>query len=114
MCDGSAEVWSQEPDAAGNAAAVATQAVTVAETVPTVTIAPVDGNDVINSAEAHAAGGVPLTGTVTGLAANSSFLVTVADAGVTKSYTPTVNAAGTGWSAAIPPPDRAASPNATP
>ena len=85
----------QVTDANGNQSTVASQTVTVAETGPTVTIALVDGNNVINFAEAHAAGGVPLSGTVTGIAANSSFQVTVTDNGVTKSYTATVNAAGT-------------------
>jgi len=60
---------------------------------------------VINFAEAHAAGGVPLSGTVTGIAANSTFQVTVTDNGVTKSYTATVNAAGTAWTATIPSTD---------
>ena len=40
-----------------------------------VTIALVDGNNVINATEAHA--GVPLSGTASGLAANSTFQVTV-------------------------------------
>jgi len=63
------------------------------ETLPTVTINPVDGTNVINAAEA--ANGVALSGNVSGLAANSTFLVTVTDNGVTKSYTATVTAAGT-------------------
>ena len=90
----------QVTDANGNQSTVATQTVTVAETGPTVTIAAVEGNNVINAAEASA--GVPLSGTVTGLAANSTFQVTVTDNGVTKSYTATVNAAGTAWTATIP------------
>ena len=62
----------------------------MAETAPTLTIAPVDGNNVINAAEAAA--GVALTGTVSGLAAGSTFNVTVTDNGVTKTYVATVNA----------------------
>ena len=73
---------------------------TVAETGPTLTIAPVDGNSVINAAEAAA--GVPLSGAVSGIAGGSTFNVTVTDNGVTKTYVATVNAAGTTWSATIP------------
>ena len=62
---------------------------TVAETGPTVTIALVDGNNVINRMRGGS-GVVTVTGTVTGIAANSSFQVTVTDNGVTKSYTATV------------------------
>src|SRR5207237_5591775 len=91
---------------------IPTQSVTVPETGPAVTIALVDGNNVINFAEAKAAGGVPLTGTVTGIAANSTFQVTVTN-GVTKSYTATVNAAATGWSATIPSTDALALANGT-
>src|SRR6202034_2566723 len=90
---------------------VATQSVTVAESGPTVTIALVDGNDVINATEAQA--GVPLSGTVSGLAANSTFEVTVTDNGVTKDYVATVNAAGTGWTATIPSADATALANGT-
>ena len=79
----------------------------------TVTIDPVDGNNVITLAEAQAAAGVPLSGTVTGLAANSTFQVTVTDEEVTKSYTATVNAAGTAWTATIPSSDATALANGT-
>ena len=84
----------------------------MAETGPTLTIAAVDGNNVINFAEAHAAGGVPLTGTVSGIAAGSPFNVTVTDNGVTKTYVATVNSAGTGWSATIPSTDAVPWPTA--
>ena len=73
------------------------------------TIAPVDGNNLINAAEAAA--GVALGGTVSGLAANSTFQVTVTDNGVAKSYTATVDAVGTGWSATIPASDAVALAN---
>ena len=106
--DGSAQVT----DVNGNTA-TASQAVTVAETRPTVTINPVDGNNVINNAEAHASGGVPLSGTVSGIAANSTFTVTVTDNGVTHNYTATVNAAGTSWSATIPSTDATTLANGT-
>src|SRR6202048_902514 len=113
LANGTATVSAQVTDGNGNQSTVASQTVTVAETGPAVTIALVDGNNVINFAEAHAAGGVPLSGTVTGIAANSSFQVTVTDNGVTKSYTATVNAAGTGWTATIPSSDALALANGT-
>src|SRR5207244_9263741 len=69
------------------------------------------GDNIINRSEAAA--GVSLTGTVTGIAANSTFQVTVTDNGVTKNYTATVNAAGTGWSATIPSTDALALANGT-
>ena len=111
LANGTATVSAQVSDANGNQSTVATQTVTVAETGPTVTIAAVEGNNVINAAEASA--GVPLSGTVTGLAANSTFQVTVTDNGVTKSYTATVNAAGTAWTATIPASDATALANGT-
>src|SRR5262249_51803858 len=100
LVNGPATVSAQVTDTYGNQSTLASQTVTVAETLPTVSINAVDGNNVINAAEAAA--GVPLSGTVSGFAPNSTFLVTVTDNGVTKSYTATVNAAGTGWNATIP------------
>jgi hypothetical protein len=82
--------------------AQATQTVTVAETLPTVTINAID-NGLINAAAA--AGGVALSGSVTGLAANSTFQVTLSDGAFSKSYTATVNSAGTGWTATVPAAD---------
>ena len=77
----------------------------------TVTIDPVDGDNIINNAEAHAAGGVALSGTVSGAAANSTFTVSVVDGSFSKTYTATVNAAGTGWTATIPETDAVTLPN---
>jgi VCBS repeat-containing protein len=74
----------------------------VGTSAPTVAIDRIDGNNVINFAEAHAAGGVALSGSVSGLAANSTFQVKLADGAFSKSYTATVNAQGTGWTATIP------------
>src|SRR5207248_1586206 len=109
---GTATVSAQVTDANGNPSAIATQSVTVAETLPTVAITtPIAGDNIINRSEASA--GISLTGTVTGIAANSSFQVTVTDNGVTKSYTATVNAAGTSWSATIPSIDALALANGT-
>ena len=106
LANGTATVSAQVTDALGNQSALASQSVTVAETGPVVTISLVDGNNVINASEAAA--GVALSGTVTGLAGNSTFQVTVTDAGFNKSYTATVNAAGTAWRAMIPSGDAAA------
>ena len=110
LANGTATVSAQVTDVNGNSA-TASQAVTVAETGPTLTIAAVDGNNVINAAEA--APGVPLSGTVSGIAANSTFTVTVTDNSVTHNYTATVNAAGTAWSATIPSTDAQALANGT-
>jgi FecR-like protein/Big-like domain-containing protein len=110
LADGIATVSAQVLDANGNSGS-ASQAVTVAETAPTVTIATVDGNDVINVAKAEA--GVALSGSVSGIAANSTFTVTVTDAGVVKTYVATVNTAGTGWNATIPAADATALANGT-
>ncbi|WP_426442221.1 hypothetical protein [Bradyrhizobium genosp. P] len=99
LANGTATVSAQVTDANGNTAS-ASQSVTVAETGPTVTIAAIEGNNVINAAEAAA--GVALSGMVSGVAANSSFLVTVTDNGVVTTYTATVDAAGSTWSATIP------------
>ena len=112
LANGTATVSAQVTDANGNQASFS-QAVTVAETGPTLTIAAVEGNNIINFAEAHAAGGVPLSGTVSGIAAGSLFNVTVTDNGVTKTYVATVNIAGTGWSATIPSTDAVALANGT-
>ena len=84
---------------------------TVAETGPTVTINAVEGNNVINLPRRVA--GVALGGTVSGLAANSTFNVTVTDNGVIKTYVATVNGAGTAWSATIPSTDATALANGT-
>ena len=83
----------------------------MAETGPTITIAAVEGNNIINHTEALA--GVALSGTVSGLAANSTFNVTVTDNGVVKTYVATVNGAGTTWSATIPATDATALANGT-
>ena len=71
LANGTATVSAEVTDVNGNIA-TASQTVTLAETLPTVAINEVDGNNVINYAEAHAAGGVPLSGTVRGIAANST------------------------------------------
>src|SRR5439155_1322056 len=91
LANGTATVTAQVTDANGNSSTVATKSVTVAQTLPLLTITtPIAGDNILNRSEAAA--GVSLTGTVTGIAANSTFQVTVTDNGVTKSYTATVNA----------------------
>ena len=92
LANGTATVSAQVTDALGNQSALASQTVTVAETLPTVSINPIDGNNVINAAEAQV--GVALSGTVSGLAADSTFNVTVTDGAFIKTYTATVNGGG--------------------
>ena len=111
--DGTATLSTQVTDAYGNVSAPATDTVTVSETPPTVTIAAVDGDNVINNAEAHAAAGVALSGTVSGLAAGATFVVTVTDGSFDKTYTATVNSAGNGWTATLPEADAITLANGT-
>ena len=70
--------------------------------LPDVTISANDGagNTIINHAVAQT--GLMLSGSVTGLTPGSTFAILVADGSFSKSFTATVNAAGTGWTAAIP------------
>jgi hypothetical protein len=137
--------------------AQASEKVTVAETLPTVTINKINGNDVINNQscgggddddghdggdesdwqggqggrsdrgswgqddhedddddEHHqSASPLQLSGSVTRVAANSTFQVKVSDGGFSKSYTATVNAAGTAWTATVPATDVVQLPNGT-
>ena len=99
---GALAVTAQVTDQFGNTSATATQTFTVEETLPTVTISAfaADGDNVINHSEAQ--DGVTLSGSVTGLAANSTFDITATDGSFTNTYSATVNAAGTGWTATIP------------
>ena len=108
LANGTATTAAQVADGFGNPASFS-QNVTVAETGPVLTINPVDGNNIINAV--NAANGVALTGSVSGLVANTTFNVTVTDNGVTKIYTATVN--GSGWSATIPAADAMALANGT-
>ena len=109
---GAATISAQAIDAYGNVSAAVTQTVTVEETLPTLTITEVEGNNVINSTEAHAAGGVALSGTSTGLASGSTFQVSVVDGTFSKSYTATVGTGGA-WAATIPETDAITLPNGT-
>ena len=64
LANGSYTVTANLTDVAVNPATEATQTVTVQETGPTITMAAIDGTDVINAAEAVA--GVSISGTESG------------------------------------------------
>jgi hypothetical protein len=137
LANGTATVSAQVTDPYGNQSALASQSVTVAETLPTVTINKINGNDVINNAGACSdnaqqcqwgwqwtcgeggdsdtghASALTLTGSVSGVAPKSTFQVTVTDGSFSSSFTATVNAAGTSWTAMVPASDVAELPNGT-
>ena len=113
LTDGTATISAAVYDQFGNNSGVLTHTVQVHETIATATIGTVAGDNNINYAEAHAAGGIQLSGTVTGLAAGVTFGVMVSDNGVSHTYTATVNGAGTGWTATIPMVDAAQLDNGT-
>src|SRR5205814_1797532 len=99
FADGTATVTAQVTDQYGNVSTQAVQSVAVHETRPT------DGKSVVEGGriDAAAAGaGEALSGSVSGLAANSTFQITLTDGAFSKSSAATVNAAGTGWTATIP------------
>ena len=105
LANGTATVTAQVTDPYGNQSSPATQTLTVAETLPTVTISAINGNNVINHAQAVTSGGVPLSGSVSGLAPGTTFTVIVTDGAASTDYTATVDGAGTGWTARIPSSD---------
>ena len=105
LANGTATVTAQVTDPYGNQSSPATQTLTVAETLPTVTISAINGNNVINHAQAVTSGGVPLSGSVSGLAPGATFTVIVTDGAASTDYTATVDGAGTGWTARIPSSD---------
>ncbi len=113
LTNGSATLSAQVTDAYGNISALTTDTLTISEPPPTVTIAVVAGDNVLNNAEAHASSGVALSGTVSGLAAGATFLVTVTDGSFDKTYTATVNSAATGWTATLPEADAITLANGT-
>ena len=86
-------------DSPGTASATATSKVTIPPVK--LRIKPVDGDNVINYAEAHATRGVLITGTAKGLVAGEAIIVTVTDGSFSKSYTAEVGAKGS-WVARIP------------
>ena len=79
---------------------------------PTVSINPVDGNNIVNNAEANASGGVPLSGAVTGLVPGVTFTLTLTDGTFSKAYTATVGS-NRGWTATIPASDASMLANGT-
>src|SRR5581483_12184799 len=98
LTNGSATLTAQAQDQYGNQSAPVTHAITVADTLPTVTIGTVATGDAINYSEAHAQGGVPVSGTVTGLA-GTAVTLTLTQGGTSKSYQTSITN-GT-WSAAL-------------
>jgi autotransporter passenger strand-loop-strand repeat protein len=86
-------------DPPGTASATATSKVTIPHVK--LGIKPVDGDNVINYADAHASHGVLITGREKGLVAGETFSVTVTDRNFTKTYTAKVGDKGS-WAATIP------------
>ena len=109
--NGIATVTAKVVDPFGNASSLASQTFTVAETSVTINTTDGDGDSVITHAEAQ--NGVTFSGTVSGFAAGDVLTVTLTDGSFTKSYTATVNEAGTGWTATIPSADATALANGT-
>src|SRR5262249_18574738 len=105
LADGGYTVTAIVSDTPGNRSVQATQTFAVHETLPTVTISAqdVDGDNVINHAEAQ--GGATLIGTLTGLAGAATFTITVTYGSFTHSHTATVNAQRPGGPAIISSPD---------
>src|SRR5262249_3806173 len=85
----------------GGSSASATSTANVSGPKVELTIDPVEGNNVINHAEAHAVGGISITGKETGLPSGSNFVVGVTDGSFSKDYTATIKANGS-WDATIP------------
>jgi len=104
LADGTATLSAQATDVNGNVSSVATHEFTVTGAPPTLTIDEIEGDNVLTSAEASAAGGVPLSGSSTGLASGATFVVTLMDGGSFHQYTATVGANGR-WTATIPTAD---------
>src|SRR5262249_43978299 len=73
--------------------------------LPTVTMSARDGDADNFPYPTLFRAGVTLSGSVAGLAAGATFDISVADGSFTHSYTATVNAQGTGWTATIPATD---------
>ena len=97
-------------DPPGTASATATSKVTVPSAK--LRIKPVDGDNVINYAEAHSSHGVLITGSEKGLVVGETFNVTVTDHGLSKTYTAGVGDKGS-WSATMPMADAVKLANGT-
>ena len=98
LANGTATLSAQATDAYGNTSAVVTDSVTVQGNLPSLTISAVDGDNIINHAEAAA--GVTISGGSTGLLSGATFTVTITDGSVTQTTTATVGASGA-WTATI-------------
>ena len=97
-------------DDIGGSSTSATSTASVSGPQVELTIDPVDGNNVINHAEAHAIGGISITGKETGLSSGATFVVSVTDEPFSKNYTATVERNGS-WDATIPSADAVTLPN---
>src|SRR5262249_59773341 len=99
--DGTVTVTVQFNEEVGIRAGPVTRALTGADPMSTVTISAHDGDgdNVINHAEAQ--GGVTLSGTVTGLAAGATFLITVTDGEFSKIGRASCRERGEGWGGTV-------------
>ena len=82
LANGTATVSAQVTDALGNQSALASQTVTVAETLPTVSINAIDGNNVINARRGAGRRGAERHGERA--CGRSTFNVTVTDGASTR------------------------------
>ena len=102
LADGTYTIKANVSDAAGNAAATATQAITVDETSPTIAITtPIAGDNIINKTEATA--GVTISGSASsgtgGAAVNGqTATITIVDSTNTVKDTLITNVSGGAWS----------------
>ena len=99
LADGSYTVQADVSDLAGNPAVPASQAFAVDATAPTVAIAPIATDNLVNLAEATA--GFAIAGTTAGIDDGQSATVTIRDGAntVVDSYTAAV--AGNAWSVTV-------------
>ena len=93
-----------------NSSTQASQTVVIHETLPTLAINAVDGNNVIDHAEASA--GVTIGGTSTDLASGATFTISLTDGSFAKTYTATVGSNGA-WTATVPSADAITLANGT-
>src|ERR1019366_550139 len=100
LADGSYTVKADVSNAAGNPAVEATQTITVAETAPVITIAPIAGDNTVNAVEA--ATGFAISGSETG-ADGQTVTVHIVNGSntVVDSYTATAGSGG--WSGNVTP-----------
>ncbi len=111
VADGTYTLTASVTDAYGNAATPATQTVTVHETLPAVSIAPVGGNNVVTPADA--AEGVTIAGSTTGVTDGTTVHVGVYNAGGARIGGFTASDSGDAYSVYIPPSKAEAVPAGT-